>query len=63
MLDFAILIARAIYIYLGSGFLYGIWFAFRTTKDVPVKGVFTRLMFVPGAALIWPYLLLRKARS
>ncbi|MEL7046227.1 MAG: hypothetical protein AAGL66_14625 [Pseudomonadota bacterium] len=53
--------------YLGPGALFGIWFFLRGHRKVDATsasaGFFTRLLWLPGAVLLWPVLtakLLRK---
>lgn len=63
MLEMARLISLGLQAYLGIGLLFGIWFAFRMTRNEPISTFLTRLMLVPGAMLLWPYLLIRGGRS
>lgn len=63
MLGIASAISIALQAYLIVGLIFGIWFAFRMTRNEPISTFFTRLILVPGAMLLWPYLLFRGGRS
>lgn len=63
MLEIARIISLGLQAYLVLGLLFGFWFAFRVTRNEPISTFFTRLMLVPGAMLLWPYLLIRGGRQ
>mgnify|MGYP007132298244 CR=1 FL=1 len=53
--------------YFGLGLLFAIWFAFHGAKRIdPVvadAGVRFRLLIIPGAAALWPMLLVKCMRA
>lgn len=63
MLEIARILSLLIQVYLGLGLIFGVWFAFGMTRDEPIATLITRLMLIPGAMLLWPYLLLTGPRS
>jgi hypothetical protein len=62
----ALAIVRFVELYLVIGLIFASWFAWRGAArfDAVAGGgsIGFRLLIVPGAALLWPYLLLRLAR-
>lgn len=63
MLNIALYISYGLGIYLLVGFLFGLYFITRGLRNESLagRGIILRLMFLPGAILIWPLLL--KAKS
>jgi hypothetical protein len=65
--EVAKLVTAVLALYLGLGGVFAIGFALRWAGRLdPVAGegsVGFRLLILPGAALLWPWLLLRVARS
>ncbi|MEM1434310.1 MAG: hypothetical protein AAGG11_09675 [Pseudomonadota bacterium] len=61
------LIGLAVLAYLGLGGLFGLWFvslgAQRLDPSARGAGLFTRLLWLPAASLLWPVLLTRLLRS
>jgi hypothetical protein len=59
-------IARAALAYAGAGLVFGIWFAWRGAGRLdPVArqgSLGFRLLILPGATLLWPWLTLRLLR-
>jgi len=53
--------------YLGLGLLFAIWFAFAGAKRfdpvVAGAGIRFKLLIIPGAAALWPLLLLKSLRT
>jgi hypothetical protein len=54
-------------VYFGLGLLFAIWFAFVGAQRIdPVAanaGVRFKLLIIPGAAALWPHLLLKSLRT
>ena len=65
MLNIANMISFGLMGYLLLGFLFSLWFITLGLKKTPIegKGIILRLMLIPGAVLIWPLLIFRKAPS
>ena len=63
MLNIAQYISYGIGIYALIGLLFGLYFITRGLRNEAIagKGIILRIMLLPGAVLLWPFLL--KARS
>ncbi|MEM6775307.1 MAG: hypothetical protein AAF640_10690 [Pseudomonadota bacterium] len=52
--------------YLGPGIIFGLWFLIRGHRKVDATsasaGFFTRLLWLPGAVLLWPVLTAKLVR-
>ena len=53
--------------YLGPGLLFGLWFYFQGHRKVDATsagaGFFTRLLWFPGAVMLWPLLTAKLLRN
>jgi len=63
MLNIAQYISYGLGIYVLIGLLFGLYFITRGLRNEALagKGIILRLMFLPGAILIWPFLLRKKS--
>ena len=63
MLKIAQFISYGIGVYAFIGLLFGLYFITRGLRNEAIagKGIILRIMLLPGAVLLWPFLL--KARS
>ena len=67
MMTVAQALVQAFLVYAGAGLVFGLWFALRGAQRVdPAAADGTwgfRVLIVPGAAALWPLLLVRVARG
>lgn len=61
MLTIANAIASGLMIYVGIGLLYALYFVTAGIRKEPIEGlgIILRLMLIPAALLLWPYLLIK----
>lgn len=65
MLMIANMISWGLAIYLALGLLFALYFVTVGVRKEPIEGLslLLRLMFLPAAMLLWPYLLLKGKQS